>query len=123
MLARLAADGVVLAHLAFIAFVLGGGLLVWRWPRLAWLHLPALAWGVAVQWLALICPLTPLENMLRRAAGSGGYRGGFVEHYLMPLLYPAGLTVDVQWLLGALVLAVNGVVYGALWWRRARARR
>ena len=71
MLTRLAADAVVLAHLAFIAFALGGGLLVWRWPRLAWLHGPALIWAVAVQWLGLICPLTPLENVMRRAAGWG----------------------------------------------------
>lgn len=123
MLARLAADAVVLAHLAFIAFALGGGLLVWRWPRLAWLHVPALIWAVVVQWLALICPLTPLENALRRAAGGAGYRGGFVEHYLMPVLYPAGLTVEIQWLLGGVVLAVNALVYGGLWWRRSRARR
>lgn len=123
MLARLTADVVVLAHLAFILFALGGGLLAWRWPRLAWLHLPALAWGVAVQWLGLICPLTPLENALRRAAGGEGYGGGFVEHYLLPVLYPAGLTPAVQWLLGALLLAVNALVYGGLWWRRARARR
>lgn len=123
MLARLAADGVVVLHLAFIAFVLGGGLLVWRWPRLAWLHVPALLWGVAVEWLTLICPLTPLENALRRAAGGGDYPGGFVERYLLPVLYPAGLTVEIQWLLGAVVLVVNGLVYGGLWWRRWRARR
>lgn len=123
MLARLAADTVVLAHLAFIVFALGGGLLVWRWPRLAWLHVPALIWAVVVQWLVLICPLTPLENALRRAAGGAGYRGGFVEHYLMPLLYPTGLTVDIQWLLGGVVLVVNALVYGGLWWRRRRARR
>jgi hypothetical protein len=123
MLARIAADGVVLAHLAFILFVLAGGLLVWRWPRLAWLHIPALIWGVAVQWMALICPLTPLENVLRRTAGEADYHGGFVERYLLPLIYPAGLTADTQLLLGVVVIVLNGLIYGALGWRRARAAR
>ncbi|XKD48605.1 hypothetical protein PA7077_02913 [Pseudomonas aeruginosa] len=102
-------------HLGFILFVLFGGLLPLRWPRLAWLHLPAVAWGCAVEFLGLPCPLTPLENRLRRAAGDAGYSGGFVEHYLLPLIYPAGLTPAVQWILGAIVLLVNLIAYLYLW--------
>ncbi|WP_207885394.1 DUF2784 domain-containing protein [Pseudomonas sp. 30_B] len=107
MLARLAADAVVLLHLGFILFVLLGGLLVLRWPRLAWLHLPAAAWGMAVEFLHLYCPLTPLENHFRQAAGELGYDGGFIEHYLLPLIYPAGLTEAIQIGLGLVVLAIN----------------
>ncbi|HEJ3978977.1 TPA: DUF2784 domain-containing protein [Pseudomonas aeruginosa] len=115
---RLAADALVWLHLGFILFVLFGGLLPLRWPRLAWLHLPAVAWGCAVEFLGLPCPLTPLENRLRRAAGDAGYSGGFVEHYLLPLLYPAGLTPAVQWILGAIVLLVNLIAYLYLLHRR-----
>jgi hypothetical protein len=122
MLLRWAADAVVLLHLLFILFVLGGGLLVLRWPRLALLHLPAAAWGVAVELLHLYCPLTPLENRLRQAAGQAGYDGGFVEHYLIPLIYPAGLTPQTQLWLGALVLAINLPVYLWLLWRLLRSR-
>ena len=120
MLLRLAADALVLLHLAFILFVLGGGLLLLRWPRLAWLHLPAVAWGATVEFFQLLCPLTPWENQLRRAAGQAGYDGGFVEHYLIPLIYPAGLTAQLQLWLGAVVLLVNGVVYGWLIWHWKR---
>lgn len=108
---RWAADGVVLLHFAFVLFVVFGGLLVLRRPRLAWVHLPVAVYGVAIEWIGWVCPLTPLENRLRRAAGEMGYEGGFVEHYLLPVLYPAGLTPTVQWVLGGLVLAVNGVIY------------
>lgn len=114
MLLRLAADAVVLVHLLFILFVLGGGLLVLRWPRLALLHLPAATWGVAVELLHLYCPLTPLENHLRQAAGQAGYEGGFIEHYLIPLIYPAGLTPQIQLWLGGVVLLINGSVYAWL---------
>ena len=120
MLLRLAADAVVVVHLLFILFVLGGGLLVLRWPRLAFLHLPAAAWGVAVELLHLYCPLTPLENQLRQAAGQAGYDGGFVEHYLIPLIYPAGLTPQIQLWLGAVVLVINVPVYLWLLWRLLR---
>ncbi|WP_028239189.1 DUF2784 domain-containing protein [Stutzerimonas azotifigens] len=121
MLHRLAADAVVLLHLLFILFVLFGGALVWRWPRFAWLHLPAVAWGALVELLHLWCPLTPLEQWLRTAAGQRGYEGGFVEHYLIPLIYPAGLTPQVQLWLGAIVLAVNLAAY--LWLFRRWSRR
>ena len=118
---RLAADAVALLHLAFVLFVVFGGLLVCRWPRLAWLHLPAVAWGAWIEFAGGLCPLTPWENALRRAVGQAGYAGGFVDHYLWPLLYPAELTREGQWALGAGVLVFNIVVYGVLLIRRARS--
>lgn len=117
MLWRMAADALVLVHLGFILFVLFGGLLLLRWPRLLWLHLPAVAWGIVVECLHLGCPLTPWENQLRRAAGQAGYEGGFIEHYLIPLIYPAGLTPQIQLWLGAIVVLVNLAVYAWLIWR------
>lgn len=123
MLWRLAADALVLVHLAFILFVMLGGLLVWRWPRLCWLHLPAVAWGIVVEALHLTCPLTPWENQLRRAAGDAGYTGSFVEHYLLPVIYPAGLTPQIQLVLATLVVLVNASVYGVLLWRWCKHSR
>ncbi|MDH1538309.1 DUF2784 domain-containing protein [Pseudomonas chengduensis] len=117
MLWRMAADALVLVHLSFILFVLLGGLLLLRWPRLIWLHLPAVAWGIVVECLHLGCPLTPWENQMRRMAGQAGYEGGFIEHYLIPLIYPAGLTPRIQLWLGAIVVLVNLVVYAWLIWR------
>jgi hypothetical protein len=120
---RLLADGLLLAHAAFVAFVVLGGLLVLRWPRAAWLHLPAVAWGAGIECLGGICPLTPLENRYRQLAGEQGYEGGFVEHYLLALLYPDGLTRTTQFVLGALVLLLNLGVYVLVWRRRTRGRR
>lgn len=117
---RLAADALVLLHLGFILFVLGGALLVLRWPRLALLHLPAVAWGAAVELLQGYCPLTPLENHWRQAAGQAGYAGGFVEHYLIPLIYPTGLTPQIQLWLGVLVLLINLPAYLWLLYRLRR---
>ncbi|KGS16087.1 MULTISPECIES: DUF2784 domain-containing protein [Pseudomonas syringae group] len=114
MVYRMGADAVVVFHLAFILFVLFGGLLVLRRPWLAVLHIPAIAWGAAVEFLHLYCPLTPLENALRSRAGEQGYDGDFVEHYLIPLIYPAGLTPDIQLWLGGIVVLVNVSVYSAL---------
>jgi Protein of Unknown function (DUF2784) len=111
------ADLVLIVHAAFVAWVVLGIVAVWRWPRLALLHLPALAWGVWIEWSGAICPLTPLEQRLRRAAGQAGYDGGFVERVLLGALYPEGLTREVQFMLGAIVLAVNVLGYGLLWWR------
>jgi hypothetical protein len=111
MLYGIAADAVTLLHAAFIAFVVGGGLLVWRWPRTAWLHLPAAAWGALVEFMAWPCPLTPLENALRGAAGEVGYAGSFVEHWIAPVIYPAGLAPPTQVQLGLLVILVNAAVY------------
>ncbi|MCR9092945.1 MAG: DUF2784 domain-containing protein [bacterium] len=126
MLTRFFADVVLLIHAAFIAFAVVGGLLTLRWPRVAWIHLPAAAWAATVVTMGWICPLTPLENVLRRAAGEAGYSGGFIEHYVVPLVYPAGLTREVQVLLGAMVVAVNLAIYatrGLRAKRRARAGR
>jgi Protein of Unknown function (DUF2784) len=107
------ADAVLLVHLAFVVFVVAGGLLVLRWPRAAWVHVPAALWGVVVEWSGSLCPLTPLELTLRRWGGEAGYGGGFVEHYVLPVLYPATLTRGVQLALGGLVVAINAVVYSA----------
>jgi hypothetical protein len=117
MLYRLSADAIVVLHLGFVAFVVLGGLLVLRWPRAAWLHLPAAVWGVWVEWTGRICPLTPLENWLRRQDGAAGYSAGFVEHYVIPILYPGALTRELQWVLGGIVIAVNAAVYGVILWR------
>lgn len=115
-----AADLVVVVHFAFVLFVGLGGLLVWRWPRIAWAHLPAVAWGAWIEFANWPCPLTPLENRLRAQAGGPTYETTFIEHYLLPVLYPEGLTRDVQLMLGALVLLVNAVVYAVLLRRRLR---
>jgi len=114
MLYRILADGVVLAHAAFVTFVVLGGFLACRWRAVALLHVPCALWGIAIEYGGWICPLTPLENMLRERAGLEGYHGGFVEHYVIPALYPAGLTRPTQAVLGTLVLAVNLIAYGVL---------
>jgi Protein of Unknown function (DUF2784) len=119
---RLLADLVVALHLVFVVFAVLGGLLAIRWPRMVWLHLPAAGWAALIEFAGWTCPLTPLENRLRGLAGGAGYRGGFIEHYLLPVLYPSGLNRGVQLALGTLVLAVNAVVYWYLV-RRAAARR
>lgn len=116
----LLADLVLILHLAFVLLVLFGGLLVWRWQRLAWLHLPVVAWGIMVELFGLTCPLTPWENRLRWLAGEAGYDTGFIEHYLLPLLYPADLTRDIQWLLAAAVLIINLLIYLPLLYKRLR---
>lgn len=120
MLARIAADAVLVVHLAFILFVLLGGLAVLRWPKLAWLHLPAVVWGALVELNGWICPLTPLEVALREAAGDSGYRGDFLQHYIVALLYPEGLTRAMQLGFGGLVVLINSAVY-IIVARRARA--
>ena len=123
MLNRLLADFVVLFHLAFILFVLFGGLLALKWKRLVWVHVPALAWGASIEFIGWWCPLTPLENWLRRNAGGTPYHSGFIEHYILPIIYPPGLTREIQIVLGTLVLLTNAAVYGWLWHRRRTARR
>jgi hypothetical protein len=120
---RLAANTVVLVHLLFVAFVAGGGFLAWRWRWLAWVHLPAALWGVLVEFIGWTCPLTPLENALRMRAGQVGYAGGFVEHYVVPAVYPAGLTRGAQIVLGTGVVLLNAIAYGVLVWRRRTGGR
>lgn len=117
------ADGVLVLHLAFILFVMLGGLLVWRWSKVAWLHLPAVAWGIYVETSGRICPLTPLENSLREAAGQTEYSGGFIEHYVTALIYPDGLSRSIQWVLAAIVVLVNGCVYWRLFAKRHEQER
>lgn len=116
---RALADLVLVLHLAFVLFVVLGGLLVLRWPKLAWLHLPAAAWGALIELAGWICPLTPLEQRLRVLAGDAGYQGGFIEHYVTAWLYPGGLTRPVQLALGAAVIVVNLAVYTRLLRRRS----
>ena len=111
---RILADLLVVFHLAFAAFVIFGGFLTWRWRHAVLAHLPALAWGFWIETSGRICPLTPLENHLRHLAGQAGYQGGFLEHYVLAVLYPPGLTRPDQWVLAALLLAINVAAYGAL---------
>ena len=118
MLYSLAADLLVLLHLAFICFVVFGGLLVARWWWLVFLHLPAATWGALLEFYGWFCPLTPWEKQLRLAAGEEGYSGGFVDHYLLPVLYPQGLTQNVQMWLGSGVVLINIIIYGWLLWRK-----
>lgn len=110
------ADVIVLVHIAFVLFVVFGGLLVPRWPRLAWVHVPSAAWGVLIEFTGSGCPLTPLENSFRALGGGAGYADSFVEHYFVPVLYPAMLTHEVQLVLGMFVLGVNAGIY----WRVIR---
>ena len=123
MLYRVLADTVVVLHLGFVLFVVLGGLLVLRWPRLAWLHIPGALWGAMIELAGWSCPLTPLERHLRRTAGQQGYEHGFIEHYIVSLIYPGGLTRTHQVLMGIAVLAVNLTIYFFLWRRLLRARQ
>lgn len=117
------ADALLLLHGLFIAWVVLGGLAVWVRPRWAWAHLPCAAWGAAVELAGWVCPLTPLEQRWRAAAGEAGYAGGYIEHYLTAAIYPAGLTRGAQVALGLAVVAINAALYGAAWRRAARRRR
>ncbi|MBU0965514.1 MAG: DUF2784 domain-containing protein [Proteobacteria bacterium] len=120
MFFRLTADLLVIVHLLFIIFVVTGGYLVLKWPRLMFLHIPAAAWGALIEFEGWICPLTPLEQHLRRAGGQSVYSGGFVQHYVEPIVYPAGLTREMQILFGIAVVAINLLAYG---WRLIGLKR
>ena len=120
MLYRVLADTILAFHLSFILFVLAGGFLALRWRWGPFVHLPAAVWGVYIELSGSICPLTPLENRLRVAAGEAGYSGGFVEHYIVPVIYPAGLTDSVQIVLAGVVVLANAVIYTAVWRRHVR---
>ncbi len=119
---RWLADGVVLVHVAFVAFVMFGGFLALRWRAVVWAHVPAAIWGVLIEYAGWICPLTPWENWLRARAGEAAYSGDFIEHYVLRALYPSGLTPRVQLVLGSFALAVNVVAYSLLI-RQMRAKR
>lgn len=116
----LLADLVLIVHLAFVVFVLWGGLLVLKWRWIAWLHLPAAVWGAVVEFTGWICPLTPLENRLREQGGEASYRSDFIAEHLLPLLYPEELTRDLQLLLGTGVVVLNAAVYWGLWQMQMR---
>ena len=121
MIYRVLADLVLVVHLCFVLFVVLGGLAVLRWPRLAFFHVPAAIWGVLIEYSGWICPLTPLENSLRMKGGEAGYSGGFIQHYIQPTLYPAGLTRATQLVLGSIVLVLNAAAYAILL-SRSRSR-
>jgi hypothetical protein len=114
MTARILADALVGLHFLFVAFVVAGGFLAWRWRRVAWIHIPVALWGALIEFAGWVCPLTPLENHLRHAAGDAGYAGGFIEHYVIPIVYPAGLTRGLQLGLGIAVVVINVIAYGGL---------
>ena len=119
---RLLADTVLIVHLGFVLFAVFGGLMAFRWPKVIWLHLPALIWGAFVEFSGRICPLTPLENWLRVQGGESGYEASFIEQYLLPVLYPASLTASTQVVLGTLLVLTNLAIYGLLLrhWRRGK---
>lgn len=116
------ANLIVAIHFAFVLFVVLGGLLALRWPRIAWVHVPVVIWGALIEFTGWICPLTPLENRLREAAGETGYQGDFIAHYILPMLYPNGLTRQDQLMLGGLALAINVAIYTAVFVRHRRSR-
>ncbi|MFH1020749.1 MAG: DUF2784 domain-containing protein [Pseudomonadota bacterium] len=122
MIFRIAADSILLLHLAFTLFAALGGLLVLRRPYLLWVHLAAVLWGVVIEWADWICPLTPLENFLREKGGEAGYAGGCIEHYLVLLLYPENLTIELRYLLGLGLVAVNLTIYGYVFPARRRRK-
>jgi hypothetical protein len=111
---------VALTHFAFVLFVILGGLLALRWRRVIWIHLPCAVWAALIEFAGWLCPLTPLENWLRRTAGGSGYTGGFIEHYVIPALYPVGLTRPIQMALGAAVVVINVALYSWILWRHRR---
>jgi len=117
---HLLADVLVFLHLGFVLFVAIGGFLVFRWPKVAWAHIPAVVWGVFIELTSRVCPLTPLENRLRLAGGGTGYEGGFVDRYVVPIVYPPGLTREMQLALGVSMIALNVAVYSLVVFRTAR---
>lgn len=118
MIYGIAADIVVMLHFGFVAFVVLGGLLAFRFPWIPWIHVPAALWGAGIEAVGGVCPLTNVETWLRRRAGQEGYAESFVEHYLVPVLYPAGLTRTLQLVLALFVVVVNVAIYALLWRRR-----
>jgi hypothetical protein len=111
----LLADLIVILHLGFIVFAALGALLAFKWSKIVWLHLPAVIWAAITEFMGLICPLTPLENWLRQQAGADPYQTSFISHYLLPLIYPPGLTPSIQWLLGGILVMLNVLIYAWLY--------
>ena len=122
MIYRALADLVVALHIAFVLFAALGGFLVFRWRRAAWFHIPAALWAALIEFAGWQCPLTPLENWLRRLGGEAGYQTSFIERYLLPLIYPASFTRSLHIALGFLVLIVNLAIYWMIWRRQALSR-
>ena len=120
MIYSIAADLVVLIHFAFILFVVAGGFLVIKWKKFLLFHIPAVTWGVLIEFFGWICPLTPLENELRAAGGGIGFSGGFIEKYIVSIIYPEGLTRGIQLFLGIIVIFINLFIYGCLLWQRKK---
>ena len=120
---RVLADATVVLHLGFVLFVVLGGLVVARWRRVAWVHVPAACWGAWIEFADWVCPLTPLENWLREQGGGTAYSSSFIEHYLLPILYPESLSRELQWVLGGAVLLINVVVYIVVFHRGVRRRK
>ena len=120
---RALADATVVLHLGFVLFVVLGGLIVARWRRVAWVHLPAAAWAAWVEFADWVCPLTPLENWLREQGGGTTYSSSFIEHYLLPILYPESLSRELQWVLGGAVLVINAFVYIVVFQRDVRRQK
>ena len=114
MIYRIAADALVVLHVAFVVFVVLGGLLVWKYPRAVWVHVPAALWGIGIEVVGAVCPLTYLEVALRQRAGEMGYATGFIENYLVPVLYPQGLTRSLQFAMAGAVIIINSLIYGIL---------
>lgn len=114
------ADVTVIAHFAFVLFAVFGGFLVLKWKRCAWIHVPVVLWAALIEFTGWICPLTPLENWLRAQAGTGGYSSSFIEHYILPVLYPTQLTRQLQITLGLVVLGINLGIYGWVLRRAAK---
>ena len=119
---RALADLVLVVHFAFVLFVVFGGALALRWSRVAWIHVPIALYGAVIEFMGFVCPLTPLEVTLRQRGGEAGYAGGFIEHYITAAIYPAGLTRQVQFILGAALVGLNVVVYAVWWTRYSRLR-
>jgi len=109
------ADIVLITHALFIVFVIFGGLVVLKWHKVMWLHIPCAIWGALIEFFGWVCPLTYLENYLRGPGNADYYEGGFIQHYLMPIIYPAGLTTGIQILLGVIVIIINLIIYSLVW--------
>lgn len=117
MIYRIVADFLVILHLVFICFVIAGGLMVIKWRWIIFLHIPAAIWGILIEFYGWICPLTPWEQQLRYAGGQAGYSGGFIDHYIIPVIYPTDFTSELQVTLGIFVFLVNIIIYGWIIYR------